>query len=393
MEEEAKDPAVVLIEPEVQYRGEEASCDLSRNLSESSSVRSILEDLQPAPLKIRPEELEAEIDTFEHDHPETPSPSITALHHMRTDASLRAKSTDDVFIGRVQNEKDAPIKGKESHGAICNLQNSQRTLTRAANNKLDISSRSTPRSPVNQFSRTNKHITLLEQPQVPGSSPNSESKAGSFSSDTGKGRQFPPLRSLSIVRKKSQDKIKSTFSLERTKSQKSSTVLAQAGNSDTRAFSEQLVPSKAQRSEPPSIHRSKHTPITISNVSSTFQYQGTSVESPKSPTPDRQTTSDTPSSTFRKRFRRHLNTVTTKPPSPPTKNWSPFDEPDRSSDIPCSSPWILGKPEDETEREKRAEYFREQAEQEAQRSPTPNPQNRTSLMALTSSVSSPSVSS
>lgn len=312
---------------------------------------------------------------------------------MRTDASLRAKSTEDVFIGRVQDEKDAPIKGKESHGAICNLQDSQRTLTVAGNNKLDISSRSTLRSPVSQFFRTNEHITLLEQPQVPGSSPKSESKTGSFSSNTGKGRQFhtlPPLRSLSIVRKKSQDKIKSTFSLERTKSQNSSTVLARAGDSDTRAFSEQLVSSKAQDGV---THRSKHTPITISNLSSTFQHQVTSIESPKSPTPDRQTTSDTPSSTFRKRFRRHLNTVATKPPSQPTKNWSPFDEPDRSSDIPCSSPWILGKPEDETEREKRAEYFREQAEQEARRSPTPNPQNRTSLTALTSSVSSPSVSS
>uniref|UniRef100_A0A8H7NJ96 Uncharacterized protein n=1 Tax=Bionectria ochroleuca TaxID=29856 RepID=A0A8H7NJ96_BIOOC len=166
---------------------------------------------------------------------------------MRNDASLRAKSTEDVFIGRVQNEKDAPIKGKESHGAICNLQGNQRTLTGAGNNKLDISSRSTPRSPVSQFSRTNEHVTLLEQPQVPGSSPNSESRAGGFSSDTGKGRQFhtlPPLRSLSIARKKSQDKIKSTFSLERNKSQKSSTVLARAGNSDTRAFSEQLVPSR-----------------------------------------------------------------------------------------------------------------------------------------------------
>jgi hypothetical protein len=53
MEGETQDPAVALIEPEVQYRGEEASGDLSRNLSESSSVRSMLEDLQPAPLKIR----------------------------------------------------------------------------------------------------------------------------------------------------------------------------------------------------------------------------------------------------------------------------------------------------------------------------------------------------
>ncbi|CAH0037686.1 unnamed protein product [Clonostachys solani] len=315
---------------------------------------------------------------------------------MRTDASLHAKNAEDIFIGRVQNEKDAPIKGKESHGSICNLQGSQRTLTRAGNNELDFSSRSTPRPPFSQFSQTNEHITLPEQLRNPGSSPNFESNTGSFSSDTGKERQLHtlhPLRSLSIVRKKSQDKIKSTFSLERTKSQKSSTVLARAGNSDARASSEQFVPSKAQKGGSPSTHRSKHTPITIPNVSSTFQHQVTSVESPESPTPDRQTTSDTPSSTFRKRFRRHLNTVATKPPSQPTKNWSPFDEPDRSSGIPCSSPWILGKPEDETEREKRTEYFREQAEQEAQRSPTPNPQNRTSLTALTSSLSSHSVSS
>ncbi|KAK7210360.1 hypothetical protein V2G26_017538 [Clonostachys chloroleuca] len=53
MEGGAKDPAVILIEPGVQYSSEQASGDISRHLSESSSVRSILEDLQPAPLKIR----------------------------------------------------------------------------------------------------------------------------------------------------------------------------------------------------------------------------------------------------------------------------------------------------------------------------------------------------
>ncbi|VUC25449.1 unnamed protein product [Clonostachys rosea] len=342
------------------------------------------------------EELEAEIDTFEGDNPETPSPSITVLRHMRTDASLRAKNVEDVFIGRVQNEKDASIKGKESHGPVRKLQGSQQTLTRVGNSKLDISSHSASRSPASQLSRINKHITLLEQPQNHSSSSNCKSNTGTLFLDPSKERQLHtlhPLRSLSIVKKKSQDKLKSTFSLERTKSRNSSTVLARARNSDTRAFSEELVPSKAQRGETPSIHSSKHTPITNSNVSSSFQHKVTSAQSPESPTPDKQTPSDTPSSTFRKRFRRHLNTVATKPLNQPTKNWSPFDEPDRSSDIPCSSPWILGKPEDQTERERRAEYFREQAEQEAQRSPTPNSRNRTSLTALTSSLSSPSASS